>query len=128
MAKAIGHEMPGSNRCATQPTPSVVNATSPTDSSRIGRLLARKSTSDVPCAAEYKSGGSSPYSTMSSESSMSGIVGTYDAAIPTAIRRNGAGTSSRWATQVHASTPTARPQSSRVISTADILPMAAADT
>ena len=65
---------------------------------------------------------------MSSESSTSGTIGTYDAAMPTTIRRNGAGTSSRWATQVHASTPTARPQSSRVISTADILPMAAADT
>ena len=41
---------------------------------------------------------------------------------PTAISRNGAGTSIRSASQVHTSTPTARPQSSRVISTANILP------
>ena len=105
-----------------------MNATSPTDSSRIGRRLARKSTSEVPCAAAYSRGGSSPNSTTSSESSTSGTLGTYDATTPTAISRNGAGKSSRPATQVHASTPTARPQSSRVTSTADILPMAAPDT
>ena len=72
IARAIGHETPGSSRCATSPTPNVVNATSPTDSSRIGRRLARKSTSEVPCAAAYSSGGSSPNSTTSSESSTSG--------------------------------------------------------
>ena len=37
------------------------------------------------------------------------------------------GTSMRAASQVHTSTPTARPQSSRVISTAAILPMSGAD-
>ena len=51
IARAIAQETPGSSRCATSPTPNVVNATSPTDSSRIGRLLTRKSTSEVPCAA-----------------------------------------------------------------------------
>jgi hypothetical protein len=50
------------------------------------------------------------------------MPGTYDATIPTAMSRNGAGTSSRPASQVQASTPTARPHSSMVISTADILP------
>ena len=75
--------MPGSSRCATSPTPNVVNATSPTESSRIGRRLALKSTSEVPCAAAYSSGGSSPNSTTSSESSTSGTIGTYDAATPT---------------------------------------------
>ena len=122
IASAIAHETPGSSRCATSPTPNVVNATSPTDSSRIGRRLALKSTSEVPCAAAYSRGGSSPNSTTSSESSTSGTHGTYDATTPTTISRNGAGMSKRPAAQVHAITPTARPQSSRVISTADILP------
>ena len=99
-----------------------MNATSPTESSRIGRRLALKSTSEVPCAAAYSSGGSRPNSTTSSESSTSGTPGTYDATIPTAMSRNGAGKSSRSASHVQTSTPTARPQSSRVISTADILP------
>ena len=108
--------------CATTPTPNVVDTTRPTESSRIGRRLALKSTSEVACAAAYSSGGNSPNSTTSSESSTSGTNGTYDATTPTTISRNGAGTSIRSASQVHTSTPTARPQSSRVISTATILP------
>ncbi len=128
IARAIAHETPGRSRCATSPTPNVVNATSPTDSNRIGRLLTRKSTSEVPCAAAYRRGGSSPNSTTSSESSTSGTIETYDATTPTRISRNGAGMSTRSATQVHTRTPTARPQSSRVMSTAAILPMAEADT
>lgn len=51
-ASAIGHEMPGTIACTSQPTPAVVNSTSPTESSRIERRLALKSPSDDVIAAE----------------------------------------------------------------------------
>ena len=50
MAKAIGQEMSGISACTTTPTPRVVKATRPTQSSRIERRLALKSTSEV-CSA-----------------------------------------------------------------------------
>ncbi len=59
------------------------------------RRLALKSTSEVPRAAEYSSGGSSPNSTTSGSSSTSGMKGTYEAAIPTTISTSGDGTSKR---------------------------------
>ena len=90
---------------------------------------ALKSTSDVPCAAEYKQRRQQPEQhDVLGELDLRAPSGRTTPTTPTRISRNGAGTSSRSATQVHASTPTARPQSSRVISTADILPTAAADT
>src|SRR5262249_58560381 len=49
-AIAMGNEI-GSTHHATTATPNVVKMTRPTDSSVMGRLLARKSTSDVRIAA-----------------------------------------------------------------------------
>ena len=51
-AKAIGQEMPGTIRWTTQPAPAVVTSTAPTDSVRITRRWALKSTSDEPIAVE----------------------------------------------------------------------------
>ena len=76
------------------PTPRVVNTTRPTDSSRIARRLALKSTSEVWIAAAYSSGGSSPNSTTSGSRWISGTPGKYDPATPTAISSSGAGKSS----------------------------------
>ena len=52
MANAAHHGRVGSSRCTSAPMPSVVNTTRPTESSRIGRRLALKSTSEVFRAAE----------------------------------------------------------------------------
>ena len=98
-------------------TPTVVNTTSPTDSSRMARRLALKSTSDVWIAAAYSSGGSRPSSTTSGSRCSSGTPGMYDAATPTAISSSGAGKSSRSASAVKASTDTARATSRTAIST-----------
>ena len=78
--------------------------TSPTDSSRIGRRFARKSTNDVRMAAEYSRGGSRPISTSSGVSSMSGTNGRYDETTPTATRSSGGDTERRFATQLVATT------------------------
>ena len=50
IAKAIGQET-GIISCTTRPTPAVVKSTSPTESSRIERRFALKSTSDDEIAA-----------------------------------------------------------------------------
>ena len=47
IASAASQEMPGSSAWTRTPTPSVVKTTSPTESSRIARRWALKSTSDV---------------------------------------------------------------------------------
>jgi hypothetical protein len=52
IARAAHQSMPGSIACTSHPTPNVVNATSPTLSSRIERRLALKSTSEDWIAAE----------------------------------------------------------------------------
>ena len=49
-ASAAGQPI-GSSQCATAPTASVVTMTSTTESSTIGRVLARKSMSEVRIAA-----------------------------------------------------------------------------
>ncbi len=64
-ASATAQEIPGRIACTTAPTPTVVKTTSPIESSRIGRRLALKSTSEVCWAAAYSSGGSNPNSTTS---------------------------------------------------------------
>ena len=51
IAKQAAHSISGTSRWTTAPTPTVVKTTSPTDSSRIGRRLARKSTREVWSAA-----------------------------------------------------------------------------
>ena len=51
IASAAHQSRPGSRLCTSQPTPAVVNTTSPTLSRRIDRRLALKSTSDVWIAA-----------------------------------------------------------------------------
>ena len=79
MAKETGQEMSGIKACTMTPTPRVVNTTRPTDSSRIARRLALKSTSEVWIAAAYSSGGSSPNSTTSGSRWISGTPGKYDA-------------------------------------------------
>ncbi len=56
----------------TRPTPTVVNSTSPTLSSAIGRRYVWKSINDVRIDAAYSSGGSRPISTISGVSSKSG--------------------------------------------------------
>ena len=121
MASEIGHEMPGMRACTMAPTPKVVNTTRPTESSRIARRLALKSTSEVWIAAAYKSGGSRPSSTISGSRWISGTPGRYDAATPTAISSSGAGKSRRSARAVNASTDTARATSRTAISTPHIL-------
>ena len=76
IAKAAGQVRSGSTACTRTATPAVVKTTRPTESSRIERRLALKSTSEVLRAAEYSSGGSSPRSTISGSSSISGTTGT----------------------------------------------------
>ena len=91
IANEIGQEMSGIKACTMTPTPRVVNTTRPTDSSRIARRLALKSTSEVWIAAAYSSGGSSPNSTTSGSRWISGTPGKYEPATPTAISSSGAG-------------------------------------
>ena len=67
IASASAHDRSGSRSLTTTATPTAVNTTRPIDSSRIGRRLLLKSTSDVFSAAAYRSGGSSPKSTTSSD-------------------------------------------------------------
>ena len=122
IAKEIGQEIPGIIECTIQATPTVVNTTSPTDSSRIGRRLALKSTSEVWMAAAYNSGGSSPRRTTSGSRWISGTVGRYDATTPTAISSSGAGNPIRLASAVNASTETAMTTSRTATSTGSLLP------
>jgi hypothetical protein len=75
IANEAAHGRSGTSQCAMTATPSVVNTTRPTESSRITRLLALKSTSEVPSAAEYSNGGSSPTRTTSGRSSTFGTNG-----------------------------------------------------
>ena len=72
IANARGQPRSGSSACDDPATPAVVKTTSPTDSSRIGRRLALKSTREVCTAAAYSSGGSRPNSTTSASRSTSG--------------------------------------------------------
>ena len=72
---ASGQEIAGTIKCTTAPTPNAVKSTSPTESSRIGRRLALKSTSDVCSAAAYSSGGRKPSSTTSASRRTSGTNG-----------------------------------------------------
>ena len=51
IARAPGQPTPGSSACTSTPTPTVVKTTRPTESSRIERRLALKSTSEVWMAA-----------------------------------------------------------------------------
>ena len=51
IANAAGHPRSGMSACTTTATTAVVAITSPTESHRMGRVLARKSTSDVCIAA-----------------------------------------------------------------------------
>ena len=122
IANDTGHEMPGISACTMAPTPRVVNTTRPTESSKMARRLALKSTSEVWIAAAYSSGGSSPSSTTSGSRWISGTPGTYDAATPTAISSSGAGKSRRLASAVNASTDTARATRSTATSTRSFVP------
>ena len=124
IANDTGHEMPGISACTIAPTPRVVNTTRPTESSRMARRLALKSTREVWIAAAYSSGGSSPNSTTSGSRWISGTPGTYDAATPTAISSSGAGKSRRLASAVNASTDTAMATRSTATSTPPFLPSA----
>ena len=74
-ANAAGHPRLGTSACTSTATPAAVKTTRPTESSRIGRRLAAKSTSEVCSAAAYSSGGSRPSSTTSGSSSISGAIG-----------------------------------------------------
>jgi hypothetical protein len=65
IANEAAHEMPGRSSCTRAPMPTVVKATSPIDSRRMGRRLALKSTSELWIAVAYSSGGSMPNSTIS---------------------------------------------------------------
>ena len=121
IANDTGHEMPGISACTIAPTPRVVNTTRPTESSRMARRLALKSTREVWIAAAYSSGGSSPNSTTSGSRWISGTPGTYDAATPTAISSSGAGKSRRLASAVNASTDTAMATRSTATSTRPFL-------
>ena len=123
IASASAQEMPGIIQCTTTPTPAVVKSTSPTDSSRIGRRLTLKSTSDVFSAAAYSSGGSSPSSTTSSPRCTSGTNGRKLAPMPVAISSSGAGRSNRPATAVRLSTATASRTSWNAISTTPSCPV-----
>ena len=73
---------PAAAQCTTTPTPSGREHHQPDRSSRIGRRLALKSTSEVCSAAAYSSGGSSPTSTTSGRRCTSGTNGRYDATMP----------------------------------------------
>ena len=75
IANDAGQPMPGSSQCTSTPTPAVVNATRPTESNRIGRRLALKSTRLVWIAAAYNRGGSNPKSTTSGSRATSGTNG-----------------------------------------------------
>ena len=75
IAKDAAQPRSGRSACTRMATPTVVNATRPTDSSRIARRLALKSTRLVWSAAAYSSGGSSPKSTTSGSSRTSGTNG-----------------------------------------------------
>src|SRR4029453_16059616 len=117
MANAAHHGSVGSSRCTSAPTPSVVNTTSPTDSSRIGRRLALKSTSEGFSDAEYSNGGSSPTSTTSGASCTSGTNGRYEATMPTAISTSGEGKLNRRQSPATAMTVATSTTSPNAIST-----------
>src|SRR5215217_5780977 len=94
--KAAAHENgSGTTHIAVTATTAVVKRVAPTDNSAIDVRLARKSTSEVRMAAAYSSGGSSPTSTTSGFSSMSGTPGRYPATTPTATRSRGGAASMR---------------------------------
>ncbi len=117
MATAPGQPTLGSIRWTRTATPAVVKTTSPTDSSRIARRLALKSTSEVCTAVAYSRGGKSPTRTISGLSRISGVMGRYDAATPTTISSSGAGKPSHSATAVPVRTTTASATSTSAIST-----------
>ena len=94
IAKAAGQPRSGRSALTRTATPTVVKATRPTDSSRIDRRLALKSTRLVCSAAAYSSGGSRPKSTTSGSSCTSGTNGRYEPMTPTTIRTSGEGRSS----------------------------------
>lgn len=89
---ATGGVSPGTTMYVTQPTASVAKSTYPTDSSAIGRALARRSRYELSTAAVCSSGGSSSGSTMCGSSVYAGSPGTYAATSPTATSSSGAGT------------------------------------
>ena len=122
IANASGHPRSGSNRWTTTATPAAVNTTSPTDSSRIGRRLAVKSTREVCTAAAYSSGGSSPSSTTSGSRWISGITGRNDPATPTTISSSGGGTPIRPETAVPVRTTTVSATRKKAISTRPVCP------
>ena len=88
-AMASGSGTPSSHQ-TTRPTPSAVKITRPTESSAMPRRFARRSISDVRMAAAYSSGGSSPRSTISRSTSISGTPGRYPTPMPTTVSSSGA--------------------------------------
>src|SRR5699024_4348597 len=93
---------------ATRPTPMVVKTTSPTESKPIGRLLRRKSISDVRMAAAYSKGGRNPINTRSGVSATSGMNGTYEPTNPATTSSSGADSPIRRAKAVPAIAHVAR--------------------
>ena len=81
----------GSSHQVSRPTVSMVNSTSATARSPIGRMFARISTRDVRIAAAYSSGGRKPSSTSSGVNSMVGTAGMNEAIVPTTTRTRGGG-------------------------------------
>ncbi len=67
-ANAAANDISGMTQCRTRATTSAVKATSPTESSAIGRRLRRKSRTEVRIDAAYRSGGSRPTRTRSGSS------------------------------------------------------------
>ena len=117
IAIATGQLRSGKTQRRATATATVVAITRPTESSRMGRRLALKSTSEVCRAAAYSKGGSSPKSTTSGPSWTCGRLGTKEAAMPITIKSSGAGIRRRSLTTVPASTVTARAMSPTATST-----------
>src|SRR5580765_6672098 len=126
IANAAHHGSDGRTRCTSRPVPSVVNATSPIDSSRIGRRKALKSTSDMFSAEVYSNGGSRPISTTSGVSCTCGTNGRYEPTIPTAISTSGAGRSNRAQNPVTARTTATSATIPNAISTCPSWPVSVA--
>jgi hypothetical protein len=95
--KPTGQGIPNS-QWVTAATAIVVNATQPTASSEMGRILNRNSSQLIVTADEYMTGGNTKSSTSSGESSSVGRPGTRARATPVSTNKMAGGTLSRAAT------------------------------
>ena len=98
-AKQTAQGAPGTSHLSASPTASVVVATRPIASSRIGRSFARKSRHDVSIAAGYSTAGRTIASTRSGSTSSAGQSNAKPRPMPASTSTIGYGTWMRFASQ-----------------------------